>query len=413
MINSIVLLLAIVSADGPQQWSQFRGPSGDGHWTSRDSNSTIPVRWDEKTNVAWKVRLNGKGHSSPVIWGKRLWATTALNGGKQLDVICVHLDSGKILYQRTVFDGVDTQRIHTTSSHASPTPVVEEGRVYVHFGSYGTACLDSMSGKTLWTRTDLVVNHRHGPASSPIVAGKVVILQFDGLDKQFMVALDKTSGETAWFKKRDIAYNTEVGERKKAFCTPLLITHEDTEQLVTTAARAAIAYNAVDGSELWRVRFIGDSATAKPVYGGGMLFLTTSCVDAKMLAINPSGRGDITETGVDWLLDKGIPQRPSPLFIDGLLYCMHDQGVLTCRDPKTGDAIWKERLGGNFAASPIFAGGNIYIPSQDGETFVVKPGRAFQLINKNELEEGCMSSPAANDDSLFLRTDSHLYRISK
>ncbi|MFT7644180.1 MAG: outer membrane protein assembly factor BamB [Pirellulaceae bacterium] len=412
MVKSIILLLA-VAGSGSSHWCQFRGPTGDGHLGGSDSQTTVPVRWDENTNVAWKSPIDGKGLSSPVIWENRLWVTTALMDGRQLDVVCIDLDSGKPIYQRTVFDDVTPQRIHATSSHASPTPVVEAGRVYVHFGSYGTACLDAETGATLWTRSDFVVNHRHGPASSPILAGNLLILQFDGIDEQFMVALDKRTGETAWFKNRDIQYNTEQGERKKAFCTPLLIVHEGTEQLVTTAARAAIAYNAADGSELWRVRFIGDSATARPVYGDGMLFVSTSCIDAKMLAINPSGRGDITETGVDWLLDKGIPQRPSPLLIDGLLYCMHDQGILTCRDPKTGGEVWKQRLGGKFAASPIYAGGHIYIPSEDGETFVVKPGREYQLVGKNVLDEGCMASPAALNGGLLLRTANHLYRIGK
>ena len=388
-------------------WPQFRGPTGDGH----GSQAKLPLEWDEETNVAWKVTVPGHGHSSPVIKGQHLWLTSAHDDGRQLDALCFDVDSGEIVLRTTVFEDVKTQRVHKTNTHASPTPVTDRNRVFVHFGSYGTACINAESGKILWKRNDLVVDHRHGPGSSPVVAGDLVILQFDGLDRQFMIALHAKTGDTAWSRERDIDYNSDNGERKKSFCTPLLIEHNGRQQLVTTAARAAISYDPASGNELWRVRFIGDSATSRPVATHDSVILTTSCVDAKMFAIRLDRKGDITDTGVTWRLQKGVPQRPSPLFVKGLLYCIHDHGVLSCRDPETGEAVWQTRLGGNYSASPVYAGGRIYIVSESGKTSVLKPGRTLNMLAQNELETGCVASPAVAHRSLFLRTANHLYRI--
>jgi outer membrane protein assembly factor BamB len=414
VFRSLLLLAVFTSSASAEDWPQFRGPTGDGHASDRD----LPIRWDEQTHVAWKTPIPGKGHSSPVVWGKQLWLTTA-HGGKRpgdalhLDAICIDTKTGRVIQQHRVFENVKAQNAHKMSSQASPTPVIEENRIYLHFGSYGTACLDTVSGKTLWTRRDLIIDHRHGPGSSPVLVNDLLVLQFDGMDRQFVIALDKKTGKTVWRRRRDIQYNSDNGERKKAYCTPLLIQHEGKAQLVTTAARSAIAYDPTSGDTLWRVRFIGDSATARPVLGGGVIYLTTSCKDAKMLAIHPGGRGDITETGVAWKLLKGVPQRPSPLYINGLLYGIHDNGVMTCRDPKTGDAIWQKRLGDNYAASPVYAAGRIYVISESGKTSVIAPGRKYQLLATNQLDTGCVASPAVADGAIFLRTSSHLYRIRK
>lgn len=408
----VALLLTRVftsSVAGADVWPQFRGPTGDGHGGSAE----LPLEWDEKTNVAWKVTVPGSGHSSPVINEKQLWLTSAHDQGQQLDVLCFDVDSGEIVLQTTVFKNVKTQHVHKTNTHASPTPVIDGNRVFVHFGSYGTACIDAESGNVLWTRNDLVVDHRHGPGSSPVLAGDLLILQFDGMDRQFMVALHAGTGDTAWRRKREIDYNSDNGERKKSFCTPLLVERNDRQQLITTAARAAISYDPSSGNELWRVRFIGDSATARPIATRDSVILTTSCVDAKMLAIRLDQAGDITETGVTWRLQKGVPQRPSPLFAEGHLYCIHDHGVLSCRDPDTGEVVWQTRLGGNYSASPVYAGGRLYFVSESGKTSVLKPGRRLSLLAENELEEGCVASPAVAHGSLFLRTTSHLYRISE
>lgn len=404
---SLFVLAAISSAVPAGDWPQFRGQEGNGH-----SSSPAPTTWSETENIAWKIPIRGTGHSSPVVFGGQVWLTTANEDGKTLFAICIDAGSGKTIHDLKIFEVDAPQHIHANSSHASPTPVIEEGRVYLHFGSYGTACVDTRSGKTLWTRRDLIVDHRHGPASSPILIDDLLVLQFDGMDQQFMITLNKRTGKTAWRKKRDIQYNSENGERKKSFCTPLLIEHQGATQLVTTAARSAIAYDPRNGSVIWRVRFNGDSATARPIYAEKTLFITTSCVDAKLLAIRPDERGDITDSGVLWTQNKGIPQRPSPLFIDGLLYGIHDTGVLTCRDPKTGDAIWRQRLGGNFAASPVYAGGLIYIPSDAGITHVIRPGRKFDSVSENELDDGGYASPAVANGSMFLRTQKHLYRLT-
>lgn len=409
MFNAFLLYFAATNILVASHWSQFRGPTGDGH----AAESNLPVRWSENDNIAWKIAVHGLGHSSPVVWGNQIWLTTADQNDKQLKLYatCFDIRSGKTVHNLTVFKDVEPQNIHKMSSHACPTPVVEGNRIYVHYGSYGTACLDTASGKIIWSRQDFVVDHRHGPSSSPIMVDDLLVLQFDGMDRQFMVAIDKYTGATVWRKRRDIAYNSDNGERKKAFCTPLLVKHNGTQQLVTTAARAAISYNPRNGDEIWRVRFIGDSATARPVASGKLVFLTTSCVDAKLLAVDLASRGDATETGMIWRVTRGVPQRPSPLYIDGMLYGIHDSGVLTCRDARTGKRIWKKRLGGNYSASPIFAGGHVYLPSENGLTFVVATGRKYKEVARNKLEDGCIASPAVAGGSLFLRTRDYLYCI--
>ena len=413
MLSALFIVVTIsfaLTADtvAAENWPQFRGQNGNGH-----SSSSVPISWSETNNVAWKVPIRGTGHSSPVVFDGQVWLTTADQNGKKLFAICIDADTGKTIHDLEVFEVDTPQHVHTTNTHASPTAVVEKGRVYLHYGSYGTACVDTRSGETLWTRRDLIVDHRHGPGSSPILVGDLLVLQFDGLDQQFMVTLNKRTGDTVWRKKRDIQYNSDNGERKKSFCTPLLVHHQGVAQIVTVAARSAIAYDPSSGDVLWRVRFIGDSATARPIYGENTLFITTSCIDAKLIAIRPELRGDITDKGVLWIQDKGIPQRPSSLFIDGLLYGIHDTGVLTCRDSKTGAPVWRRRLGGNFAASPVFAGGLIYFPNDDGVTHVVRPGRTFESVSINKLDDGGYASPAVANESIYLRTRKNLYRLTK
>ena len=406
-VSSPVIYLLLVSCVTCEHWPQFRGPTADGVAASGNP----PVRWSETENVLWKTPIHGIGHSSPVIWGQQVWLTTAEDDGQRLFAICVDRQTGKIRHDREVFRDVVPQPIHASSSHASPTPVVESGRLYAHFGSYGTACLDTDSGDTLWERKDFVVDHRHGPGSSPVVVGKLLVLQFDGMDRQFVVALDKRTGETVWYRPRDIQYNSDNGERKKAFCTPYVVEVGGEQQLVTTAARSVIAYRPENGEVIWRVRFIGDSATARPVFGNDLLYVSTSCVDAKLLAIRPNGHGDVTETAVVWRETRGVPQRPSPLLIGTRLYGIHDQGVLTCRDGLTGNTIGKMRLAGNFAASPIFAGNRIYLPDETGTTVVVDPTQKPQVLAKNQLDGGCMASPAVFGDTIILRTRTHLYAM--
>ncbi|PHS01114.1 MAG: quinonprotein alcohol dehydrogenase [Blastopirellula sp.] len=407
MLYPILLLLVLTGVDA--NWPQFRGPNLDGH----AQNSEAPITWSEKENVAWKVPIDGLGHSSPVALGTQAWLTTATMQDETVLLWAwgFDLESGKVTHKILLFEITEPQNLHKLSSHSSPTSVLEPGRGYFHFGSYGTACVDTTTGKVLWKRDDIIIDHRHGPGSSPILVDDLLIVNFDGMDRQFVTAFDKTTGKTRWQKKRDIKYGTENGERKKAFCTPLLIEHNGRQELISTAAQAVIAYDPSTGKELWRVHFFGDSATARPVFGNGLLFITTSCTDSKMWAVRPGGNGNVTETHVAWKETRGIPQRPSPLYHQGLLYLMEDKGIMNCLDSATGEVLWKERLAGNYTASPILVNGKIYVTSEEGKTVVLQPGKEFQLISENLLETGCVASPAVLPDGLLLRTSTHLYKL--
>ncbi len=391
-----------------ENWPQFRGPNGDGHAPGTD----LPTAWSETEHIAWKTPIHGRGWSSPVVWGQQIWLTTASDGGHELYVLCLDVATGKVLRDIKLFDVSEPQDIHLTNSHASPTPVIEEGRVYVHFGSYGTACLDTQDGRILWQRRDFPCNHWRGSGSSPILFEDLLIVHFDGYDYQYVVAMDKQTGHTRWKIDRNIDYETDDGDLKKAFCTPTVITVDGQAQLISPAARAAIAYNPRTGDEIWRIGYPNHSATARPLFGHGLLFINSGFSKGQLYAVRPEGRGDITDTNIVWTEDRSIGSKPSHLLVDDLLYIVHDGGAATCLEALTGQRVWHKRLGGNFSASPIYGDGHLYFMNEEGTTSIIRPGREFQLVATCQLDDGCMASPAVVDHSLLIRTKSHLYRVS-
>jgi len=390
-------------------WPQYRGPAGNGHAEARG----LPLTWSEKENVVWKTAIHDKGWASPVIWGQQIWLTTGREDGKELFAVCVDRDSGKILHDIKVFDVAKPAFCHAFNSPASPTPVIEEGRIYVHFGSTGTACLDTATGKILWERRDFPCDHWRGPASSPILVDGLVILTFDGYDQQYLAALDKKTGKTVWKKDRGIKYPPRTdGDLKKAYSTPQVFEIKGKQQLISPSAEATVAYDPATGDELWRVHHGGMNGAARPLLGQGRLFLTSGH-NGKLLAVRPDGSGDVTPTHVDWICNKGVPSRPSLLLIGDRIYMVSDAGILSCVDVKTGEVVGKGRLPGAFSSSPTYADGRIYFASQEGTTYVVEPSQELKILAANKLDDGCMASPAAVGKSLFLRTKTHLYRIEQ
>ena len=405
----ILVLLAFVArpAFAGNDWPQFRGPTGDGH-----SDSTgLPVKWSETEHVKWKTPIPGRGWSSPVVLGNQIWITTATEDGKQMSALCVDRESGKIVHDLLLFENEKPKFCHALNSYASCTPVIERGRVYVHFGAYGTACLDTATGKTLWERRDLECDHWRGPGSSPILFENLLIVHYDGYDLQYVVAFNKETGKTVWKIDREVDYGTTDGDIMKAYCTPIVIDVAGKKQLISPTSKAALAYDPRTGKELWRVRFGNFSATARPLFGHGLVFINTGFGKADLLAVRPDGAGDVTDSHIEWKVTKSIGSKPSPLLTDGLIYNVHDQGVATCVEATTGKEVWTHRLGGNFSASPIYGDGKIYFLSQEGKTHVVKPGREFTQLAENTLADGFMASPAVTGKSLILRTRSALYRI--
>ena len=412
-------------------WPQFRGPDGQGH----AQTDAAPLRWSEAENVRWKTPIEGRAWSSPVVLGDRVWLTTAVETPGTPEQLRAALDqigipvpspylasrvllkaveidrpSGRVLRDIRLLDVTRPVIICSTNSYASPTPVVEAGRLYCDFGTMGTVCLDTSSGESVWSR-QLEIEHQVGPGSSPLVHGDLLILVRDGCDLQYVTALNKHTGQTVWTTDRPPT-TTSVAVYRKAFSTPLVIEHDGTEQLVVPGAQWMVAYDPATGRELWRVDTGPTfSNSARPVYGNGLVFCGTAYGGSFLLAIRPDGQGDVTQTHVAWQTQRSVPKRSSPLVVADELTMVADNGIATCLDARTGDEHWTERLGGSFSAAPVFAAGRIYLFSENGTTTVIQPGKQFRQLAANTLEGRIMATPAFVDGSVLLRTDTHLYRI--
>jgi outer membrane protein assembly factor BamB len=412
MRTCLLTLVAVLSPlsgplSGADYWNQFRGARGDGQSTAK----SLPLQWSETQHVAWKTAIRGKAWSSPVVWGDQVWMTSATEDGKQLFAICVDARTGKIVHDLTVFEIAKPMFCIPYNSYASPTPIVEEGRVWVHFGSAGTACLDTATGKTLWARQDLPCDHFRGPGSSPIPFRDFLIVNFDGFDFQYVVALDKRTGQTVWKTDRTIDYGSDDGDFKKAYCTPTVFEHHGRLQVVSPAAVGTVAYDPLTGQELWKVYHGGFNAAARPLYSHGLVIISTEG-GLRLLAVRPDGTGDVTKTHIAWKCGKATPTRPSQLIVQDHLYMVNDQGIVSCLDIQTGEATWTQRMGGRHSASPIHAAGRIYFFDEDGTSRVIEAQpREFRLLAENPLDAGCMATPAVLGEALIIRTKTHLYRI--
>ena len=432
VLSVSLLLVAVATAEERKtqaNWNQFRGPGGDGRSLATD----LPVEFSETKNVRWKTAIHGKGYSSPVVWGKQVWLTTAREDGRKLFALCVDLQSGKIVHDIKVFDVARPQSAYSyLNTHATPTPVIEAGRIYVHFGSYGTACLDTNSGKKIWERRDLHCDHRVRPGSSPIVDQESLFVAFDGVDKQFFVALDKKTGKTRWLRDRNVKSDWDAtlrargidpgevkkekpGDNKKSYATAKLIELDGRRQLIAPAAEATISYEPATGKELWRVHhFGGFNVASRPLFDHGLVYLFTSGLTGHFLAVRPTGTGDVTDTHVAWSTTRSTPHIPSPIIVDDLLFSVTEKGgIARCLVAKTGEEIWRKRVGGSHWASPLVAGGKIYFSSKEGRISVISAEREFQLVAENRLDASFVASPAVAGNALILRSEKHLYHVAR
>lgn len=407
------LLLLSVHAPhslGSEDWFQFRGPDGQGHSTAVN----LPTRWSTNENVRWKTPIPGKGWSSPVAVAGRIFLTTAVPEGDthSLHALCLEAASGKILWDVTVFDALVPQyakRIHSKNSHASPTPIVDGQRVYVHFGAHGTACLTT-EGAIVWKTRKIKYQPQHGSGGSPVLVDGLLVFNCDGADLQFVVALDAATGKIRWKKERP-----PCDEPKRfSFATPLVIEVNGRKQVVSPAAHVIVAYEPKTGAEIWNARYQGYSIAPRPVYADGLVYMETSFDRSIMLAIHPDGAGDVTDTKVAWKQTRSIPSTPSPLLTGKHLYIVNDAGIASCLEAQTGRPRWTHRVGGKFSASPLLADGKIYIQSEGGETIIFRPDPEHYVeIARNELNDATLASPAVVDHALLIRTASALYRIEK
>ncbi|MCA9040513.1 MAG: PQQ-binding-like beta-propeller repeat protein [Planctomycetaceae bacterium] len=409
----ILLLLLVIgifaeTTWGAEHWKEFRGPEGNGVAVG----SLPPLTWSESKNVAWIIPIHDRGWSSPVIWGDQIWVTSATSDGHQLFAICVDRKTGKIIHDLPIFEVEEPEPVPAENTYASPTSVIEEGRVYVHFGTYGTACIDTSSGSLLWKRRDLKCEHEAGPNSSPMIVGDLFIVNVDGRDVQYVIALDKFTGDTVWKTDRSVDFSKVPVHKRKAYSMPILISTETGQQLVSPGGQAIISYDPATGKELWKVLHRGWSIAPRPVFGHDLVFVVMDHDHPELWAIRPDGTGDVTESHIEWKFKKGVPARSSPLLVDDLLFFVDRKGILSCLEATSGELIWKHRLDGNYSSSPVFANNRIYFFNEEGAATVIKPARKFELLAENKLNnETMMASPAIAGDSFFLRTDEHLYRI--
>ena len=423
----VLVALAWFTFDGPvaqADWPEFRGPWGDGHVSAPGDRTPVgfPLHWSETNNVRWKTEIPYRGWSTPVVMGGQVWLTTATEDGHDFFAIGVDAETGQVRFNEKVFHCDNPEPLGNGASmncYATPSPVIEPGRVYVHFGSFGTACLDTTTGQALWKREDLTCRHYRGPSSSLVAFENLLILTMDGVDVQYHIALDKQTGRTVWKTDRSVAWNDEDapgpmardGDLRKAHSTPLIVTAAGKAQMLSAGAKAAYGYDPRTGRELWRVQYNDWSVAPRPLFDRGLAFIVTGLSKTELLAVKTDGQGDVTDTAVVWRLRTHIGKYASPILVDGLIYTAAEESFVTCLEAATGQTVWTERLNGKYAASPIYADGRLYFFSQQGTTTVLKPGRTFAPLATNTLANGFMASPAAAGKAFYLRTRTHLYRI--
>lgn len=422
-LASLALLFAgglTVRAD----WPDYRGPWGNGHVPAPGDKQIagFPLHWSETNNVRWKTEIPFRGWSTPVVMGGQVWVTTAKDDGHDFYAIGLDAETGKIQFNVPLFHWDDPEPLLNGASmncYATPSPVIEPGRVYVHFGRFGTACLDTRDGKVLWKREDIQCRHYRGPSSSLVLFRNLLILTMDGVDVQYHVALDKLTGATVWKTNRSVIWNDENvpgqmardGDLRKAHSTPLIVDDGGKPLMLSSGAKAAYGYDPLTGHELWKVQYNDWSVAPRPLYDHGLAFIVTGLTKAELWAVKTDGRGDVTDTGVVWKFKTRVGKYACPILVDGLIYTVAEEGFLTCIDAANGQPVWTDRIPGRYAASPIYADDRIYFFNQQGLTTVIKPGRKFEVLATNSLANGFMASPAAAGKAFYLRTKTHLYRV--
>ncbi len=400
-----VLALGATPA-GADDWPEFRGPTGQGH----APDAGVPLTWSETENVTWKVPVPGLGWSSPVVADGRIWLTSAVtepDAGSSLRLLAFDVATGDQTLDVEVFDSSEVYPLNPKNSLASPSAVADPDgeRVYVHFGATGTAAV-ATDGSIVW-RARFPYISQHGNGGSPILHDGRVILSIDGYDTAFLVAVDAATGEERW-------RNMRPDPVSQAYSTPLTIRVGDREQIIGVSAFRTTGHDPRTGEEVWRVRYPnGFSNVPRPVHGHGMVFVSTGFQTPVLLAVRTDGSGDVTRSHIAWRLRRGAPLTPSPILVGDELYVVTDFGIATCVDAHTGDIHWQERLGGNHSASPVFVDGRIYFQNEEGVTTVIAPGTEFRELARNRLDGVTLASMAVSDGALFLRTDTHLYRIEQ
>jgi outer membrane protein assembly factor BamB len=415
--------LAAQPATTPVFWPDKSGPTFDSVVPAADA-ARVPLKWNADTgeNIAWKVELEGEGHSTPVIGGDLLWFTAATTDGTKQFVYGIERHSGKVLHHVLIFENAAPEELgNPLNNYAAPSPVLEADALYVHFGTYGTARIDPATAKIVWQRRDINVKHYRGPGSSPIIHGNALILTFDGINEQFVTALDKKTGATLWKTNRTTDYGdldaqghpTRDGDMRKAYHTPRVFDIAGKEVLVSIGSRAAFGYDAVTGKELWTIRHGGFNAAIRPLRVGEMLILNTGSERAHTLGVRIDEKmtGDITESHVVWDREKRNASESSPVVVNGLIFQTTRGGVVTCTRAATGEDVWEDRFPGQHLPGPLVVGDKIYFSNDRGDTRVIRAAEKFELLAENKLPDPISASAAVAEGVLYQRTKKHLFKI--
>jgi len=419
-----ILCLAAFEVDAQISWPRKTGPNSNGTANAADVKG-LPTEWNEaeEKNIAWKTKLEGIGHSTPVVGHGKVWFTSATEDGTQQYVYCIDANSGKVLHHKLLFENEDPEPLgNPVNSYASPTCLLGDDGVYAHFGTYGTAKLDLESAKVIWQRRDINCRHFRGPGSSPEVFGEKLVLTFDGIDQQFLMALNKDTGKKIWRTDRTTDYGDldengkphRDGDLRKAYGTPAFVKVGDKVHVVSVGSRAAFGYDLNSGNELWTITHDDYNAAAQPLIFEGSAILNTGSRGANLLMVrlDKTTSGDVSKSHVTWDRQKGNSRLSFPVLADGKVYSLTDNGVLTCIDATNGTEVWTGRVGGNYVASPLIANGLIYVADEKGRTTILRAGDKFEIVAKNVLAEGGKASLAVGEGAIFLRSSGHLYKLS-
>lgn len=416
-----IFLILFISAHGTlysqnKDWTHFRGSNLNG-LAEKDN---IPLKWDDSV-IKWKTKIHDMGYSSPVIFNNQVWVTTAKSNGKELYAVCLDYKTGKIIFDILVFTPESIPGKHSLNSYASPTPAIEKGYIYVHYGSMGTACINTKDGSIVWKNTEYKCRHVQGPASSPVIYKNLVILHFEGTDVRYIVALDKSNGKMVWKTDRPAEpymQITEIG--RKAYTTPLILNVKVRDMMISNGSAVCIAYDPNNGKEIWRVLNGAESTVAMPISENGIVYWYAGYMVGsdgskytELLAVNPDGSGDITGTNVLWKKHDELSRNQSltPVIKDGLIYTVNTRNILMCIDAATGEEVWSTHVTSNFDSSPLYVNGNVWFFSVKGDVLVIKAGRKYEIVAENQMDSGIWATPAVLRNSIIIRTQNYLYNI--
>jgi outer membrane protein assembly factor BamB len=413
----VVFLFSSESANSQDKnWTHFRGSSMNGIALTGNA----PLKWGDN-GMKWKTQIHDKGWSSPVVYDNQIWITTSKNDGKELYAVCVDFETGKIVHDIKVFTPDSVFRKHEVNSYATPTPCIEKGFVYVHYGSLGTACINTTNGSIVWKRSDFKCDYMMGPGSSPVIYKNLVILDFEGTDADYLVALNKSNGELVWRTDRPKEiYEALPSIGRKAYTTPIIFNVKGRDMLITNGSFICSAYDPFTGKEIWRVVRGSETAVAMPFTEKGVVYWFTGFMYAddqskfcEILAVNPDGKGDITKSNILWRKKADYMQLLTPVIKNGLIYTVDAKNNMMCINALTGEEIWTSHQKANFNASPVYVNDNIWFFSVKGEVLAIKAGNKYEVIAHNQLDSGIWATPAFLRNSVILRTEKYLCRIGQ